>query len=219
MKTFILLHPQQLKPHIISFTGSSLWRVWSACCPLLHLSPPIKVKLSQGRLEGGVTDAGKAPCVPPQNPSDAGSYPIWDNLGQISLTGDPKLGQGIMGHPPCNLREGAKKWTKRATWCFCKKNKKTFSWGVFNSHSLNCRTPECSIGVPVQWDVGDPRWENGGGGPGCGASSLPPAPRSFPELLVPWGHPAPISSCHPRWDRSHEEIRNGTGSNRAVTHQ
>lgn len=36
---------------------------------LLHLSPPIKVKLSQGRLGGGgVTDAGKAPCVPPTEP-------------------------------------------------------------------------------------------------------------------------------------------------------
>lgn len=68
---------------------------------LLHLSPPIKVKLSQGRLGGGGSQMqAKPPVSPPQNPSDAGSYPISDNLGQISLTGDPKLGQGIMGHPP-----------------------------------------------------------------------------------------------------------------------
>lgn len=117
----------------------------------------------QGKIEsgqtggGGVTDAGKAPRVPLRTPVMLEVIPY-----RISHIGDPKLGQGIMGHPPPQLEEGGKEADKEGNLVFLQQQqKKTFSWGVFNSHSLNCVTPECSISAPVQWDVGDPRWENG----------------------------------------------------------
>lgn len=48
-----------------------------------------------------------------------------------------------------------------------------------------------------------------------------PPPSPWHHLLgrhpEPWGHPAPTSSCRLRWAKSHEGIRNGPGSNGAVT--
>lgn len=89
-------------------------------------------------------------------------------------------------------------------------NKKTPFHGLVLTLFPSWCDPKSIIIPPVQRGIGILHWEK----TGC---HLPaPGTAFLPRAAPPWGHPAPTSSCHPHWDRSHQGIRTGPGSNGAV---